>query len=155
MESSHNFQSRVDKKFREMFSKFLYQLYTRIIYVTATVRHFRFNASATTTNETNSSFITYNCCNTIRCRESLTCIKGSQLYVVNNTLFKLSDTNQYQILYRIHINRQCKSLIYQLKSHKIRLNMLKGTEWQIHTVNKDPGTCTCSMFCILKSVPMM
>jgi len=50
MESRNNFQSRVDKTFREMFSKFLYQLNTRIIYVTATVRHFRFNASVTTTN---------------------------------------------------------------------------------------------------------
>jgi len=47
---------------------------------------FRFNAGDIKTNETNSSIITTNCCNTIKCRERLTCINGNKIYVVNYLL---------------------------------------------------------------------
>jgi len=71
--SSHITQIRVYKTFRGMFYQvFIPYIYIGLIHqmshVPATVRHFRFIASDTETNETNSSIITTNCCITIRYR---------------------------------------------------------------------------------------
>jgi len=55
--------------FYQVFIPYIYiGLIHQMSHVPATVRHFRFIASDTETNETNSSIITTNCCITIRYR---------------------------------------------------------------------------------------